>query len=107
MRLAAICAAILTLAASGALAQETPTSQSPASRQPSTVGAAWQAPVGHRQPKLSDLPPISRGRRSSLRNRQSSRSHRERVRIATSTHSSRSAAVAEAAEGRPLHQVGL
>ena len=57
MRLAAICAAILTLAASGALAQETPTSQSPASRQPSTVGAAWQAPVGHRQPKLSDLPP--------------------------------------------------
>jgi hypothetical protein len=57
MRLAAICAAILTLAASGALAQESPTSQSPASRQPSTVGNAWQAPVGHRQPKLSDLPP--------------------------------------------------
>jgi hypothetical protein len=57
MRLAAICAAILTLAASGALAQETPTSLSPASREPSTVGAAWQAPVGHRQPRLSDLPP--------------------------------------------------
>src|SRR5580700_8036985 len=57
MRLAVICAAILTLAAGGALAQETPTSQSPASRQPSTVGAAWQAPVGHRQPRLSDLPP--------------------------------------------------
>jgi hypothetical protein len=62
MRLAAICAAILALAACGALAQETlaqetTTSLSPASRQPSTVGAAWQAPVGHRQPRLSDLPP--------------------------------------------------
>lgn len=98
MRLAAICAAILTLAASGALAQETPTSLSPASREPSTVGAAWQAPVGHRQPRLSDLPPISRARRSSLRSRQSPPSHRERAKIATSTHSPISAVAAKAAD---------
>jgi hypothetical protein len=54
MRLPAIYAAILTLVASGALAQEAPAS--PASRQPSIEAAVWQAPVGHRQPRLSDLP---------------------------------------------------
>jgi hypothetical protein len=55
MRLPAICAAILALAANGALGQEAPVSS--ASRQPSAEAAVWQAPVGHRQPKLSDLPP--------------------------------------------------
>ena len=73
MRLAAICAAILTLAASGALAQETPTSQSPASRQPSTVGAAWQAPVGHRGvTKCDGLQSRPRARNQSSTKRNSS-----------------------------------
>jgi hypothetical protein len=47
--------AILALAAGGASAQESP---SLGSRLPSTTGQAIpQAPVGHRQPTLNDLPP--------------------------------------------------
>jgi hypothetical protein len=55
MRLPTICAAILVLAAGGAFAQESPSS----GRLPSsTTGQAIpQAPVGHRQPTLNDLPP--------------------------------------------------
>ena len=51
MRLTIIYAAILALAAGGALAQESPSS---GSRLPLTTG---QAPVGHRQPTMNDLPP--------------------------------------------------
>jgi hypothetical protein len=55
MRLPTICAAILVLAAGGAFAQESPS----VGRLPSsTTGQAIpQAPVGHRQPTLNDLPP--------------------------------------------------
>ena len=54
MRLAAVCFAILLLAVGGAFAQDSPLG----SRLPSTTGQATpQAPVGHRQPTLKDLPP--------------------------------------------------
>jgi hypothetical protein len=52
MRPAAVCFAIFTLGASGALAQGVPAM--PGSRPLSTLP---QAPVGHRQPTPSDLPP--------------------------------------------------
>lgn len=52
--------AALLFATGGAGAQNAP-STTPSPNQPSTVGAAppspGQAPVGHRQPKQSDLPP--------------------------------------------------
>jgi hypothetical protein len=55
MRLAAVSFAILLLATGGAFAQESPS----LGRLPSsTTGQATpQAPVGHRQPTLNDLPP--------------------------------------------------
>jgi hypothetical protein len=54
MRLAAVCFAILLLADGGAFAQDSPLG----SRLPFTTGQAIpQAPVGHRQPTLKDLPP--------------------------------------------------
>jgi hypothetical protein len=53
MRLAAICFAVSTLAASSSLAQTVPAL--PGSR--STGRPVTQAPIGHRQPAVSDLPP--------------------------------------------------
>ena len=54
MRLAAVCFAILLLAVGGAFAQDSPLG----SRLPFTTGRATpQAPVGHRQPTVNDLPP--------------------------------------------------
>ena len=54
MRLAAVCFAILLLVDGGAFAQDSPLG----SRLPFTTGQATpQAPVGHRQPSLNDLPP--------------------------------------------------
>jgi hypothetical protein len=55
MRPAAVCFAIFTLGASGALAQGVPTLRG--SRPLSTI---LQAPVGHRQPTPSELPPVVR-----------------------------------------------
>src|SRR5262249_11230548 len=64
MRLAVISAAVLVIATCIAVAQQGATSKEnigptpQSSRQPATVGAAAaQAPTGHRQPRLSDLPP--------------------------------------------------
>jgi hypothetical protein len=55
MRLRATYVAVLALAAGGAFAQEIP---SMGSRLPSTTGQVVpQAPVGHRQPGIKDLPP--------------------------------------------------
>jgi hypothetical protein len=55
MRLRATYVAVLALAAGGAFAQEIP---STGSRLPSTTGQVVpQAPVGHRQPAIKDLPP--------------------------------------------------
>jgi hypothetical protein len=55
MRLRATYVAVLALVASGAFAQEIPPF---GSRLPSTTGQVTrQAPVGHRQPTLNDLPP--------------------------------------------------
>jgi len=55
MRLRATYVAILALAAGGAFAQELPPL---GSRLPSTTGQVVpQAPVGHRQPAIKDLPP--------------------------------------------------
>jgi hypothetical protein len=55
MRLSTICVAVLALAADGAFAQEIPPF---GSRLLSTTGQVTrQAPVGHRQPTLNDLPP--------------------------------------------------
>jgi hypothetical protein len=56
----AIAAAILAIAMGEVVAQ-----QGPASPQPSVQGAPLQAPVGHRQPRISDLPPdLAREQRS-------------------------------------------
>jgi hypothetical protein len=58
MRLAVISVAVLTISASGGVfAQER--LAPPTSGQPSTEGSAPipQAPTGHRQPRMSDLPP--------------------------------------------------
>jgi hypothetical protein len=53
MKLAAISLSAIAIFADVALSQENPaTSGSP---QPSST--AWPAPVGHRQPRMSDLPP--------------------------------------------------
>jgi hypothetical protein len=53
MKLAAISLSAIAMFADVALSEETPaTSGSP---QPSST--AWPAPVGHRQPRMSDLPP--------------------------------------------------
>jgi hypothetical protein len=55
MRRPTIFVAVLALAAGGAFAQEIPPS---GSRLPSTTGQVTpQAPVGHRQPTIKDLPP--------------------------------------------------
>jgi hypothetical protein len=65
MRVPAILMAIpiLTIAASAALAQQG--QAPPAASQPSIQGSLLQAPVGHRQPRLSDLPPdLARAQRS-------------------------------------------
>jgi hypothetical protein len=47
------------LLATAATAQQLPTPSAPAPQQPTTQGLTTrpQAPVGHRQPRLSDLPP--------------------------------------------------
>jgi hypothetical protein len=67
MRWAAVCAcvAIVTLAASSACSQDNPVL--PGAGQPSTDGAAPpQAPIGHRQPTLRELPPdVARGEQQS------------------------------------------
>jgi hypothetical protein len=57
MRLALIFVVIFTILAGGALAQERPPPPTPG--QPSTDGSAAipRAPTGHRQPRMSDLPP--------------------------------------------------
>jgi hypothetical protein len=52
MRLAAIC---LTLAIAGNLAYSQDNPMASATPSPST--SVWRAPVGHRQPTMSDLPP--------------------------------------------------
>jgi hypothetical protein len=61
MRLAVISVAVLTIAAStGAFTQERQERLAPpTSGRPSTDGSAAipQAPTGHRQPRMSDLPP--------------------------------------------------
>jgi hypothetical protein len=57
MRLALISVVVFTISASGALAQERPPPPTPGP--PSTDGSAAipRAPTGHRQPRMSDLPP--------------------------------------------------
>jgi hypothetical protein len=61
--LIAIPTAILTIATTAALAQQG--QAAPAASQPSIQSAPWQAPIGHRQPRLSDLPPdLARAQRS-------------------------------------------
>ena len=54
MRLPALAAAIVALAAGSALAQEAP----PAQPQPeiNATTRVWTAPIGHRQPAQKDLP---------------------------------------------------
>jgi hypothetical protein len=53
MRLAAICLGAVVIFANAALSQENPAT-SGAAPPSSTV---WPAPVGHRQPRMNDLPP--------------------------------------------------
>ena len=57
MRLASISVAVFAILASGAIAQEKLSPTMPG--QPSTNGSAAipPAPTGHRQPRMSDLPP--------------------------------------------------
>jgi hypothetical protein len=55
MRLIAICLAALAFSGGAAFSQEGTTS--PASAGGAPTATAWPAPVGHRQPKMSDLPP--------------------------------------------------
>jgi hypothetical protein len=55
MRLAAICLTALAIAANVAYPQDNPMSS--ASPQAAATRSAWRAPVGHRQPTMSDLPP--------------------------------------------------
>jgi hypothetical protein len=55
MRLTAICLAALAFSSGAAFSQEGATS--PASPGSAPTATAWPAPVGHRQPKMSDLPP--------------------------------------------------
>jgi hypothetical protein len=55
MRLMAICAAALAFSGSAASSQEATTTSASPERTPTVT--AWPAPVGHRQPKMSDLPP--------------------------------------------------
>jgi hypothetical protein len=61
MRLTAICLVALAFSSVTAFSQEGTTSPaSPGGEPPATV---WPAPVGHRQPKMSDLPPdVATGR---------------------------------------------
>jgi hypothetical protein len=56
MRLAAICLTALAIASNVAYSQDN-NPMLPAPAQPTTTGTAWRAPVGHRQPTMSDLPP--------------------------------------------------
>jgi hypothetical protein len=51
MRLTAICLVALSFSSVAAFSQDGTTSSA------STGATAWPAPVGHRQPKMSDLPP--------------------------------------------------
>jgi hypothetical protein len=51
----AICVAALAFSGSAASAQEGTTTLASPERTPTAT--AWPAPVGHRQPKMSDLPP--------------------------------------------------
>jgi hypothetical protein len=64
MRLTTVFAAILAIAASGTFAQERPLPPTP--QQPTTDGLAGipPAPTGHRQPKMTDLPPDLAARES-------------------------------------------
>jgi hypothetical protein len=55
MRLTAICVAALAFSGNAASSQEATTIS--ASPERTITATAWPAPVGHRQPKMSDLPP--------------------------------------------------
>jgi hypothetical protein len=55
MRLMAICVAALVFSGNAASSQEATTTS--ASPERTLTATAWPAPVGHRQPKMSDLPP--------------------------------------------------
>jgi hypothetical protein len=55
MRLTAICLVALAFSSVVAFSQERTTS--PASPGGEPTATVWPAPVGHRQPKMSDLPP--------------------------------------------------
>jgi hypothetical protein len=56
MRPVLMLTAVLLLPIAGVQAQTAPSSTPPAAP-PTTQGMAPSAPVGHRQPKISDLPP--------------------------------------------------
>jgi hypothetical protein len=53
MKLAAISLSAVAIFADVALSQENPATPGP----PQPSSTAWPAPVGHRQPRMSDLPP--------------------------------------------------
>jgi hypothetical protein len=53
MRLTAISLSAVAIFAEVALSQENPATPGP----PQPSSTAWRAPVGHRQPRMSDLPP--------------------------------------------------
>jgi hypothetical protein len=53
MRLTAISLSAVAIFAEVALSQENPATPGP----PQPSSTAWPAPVGHRQPRMSDLPP--------------------------------------------------